>query len=480
MLSKKIKSSLISAFVIFNLSSCAIYNTDLDRKIGAQNSQQIALQMGLYQTQPISEYVQSVGQRLVNELENPEFSFQFEIVDDAVPNAFALPGGYIYISRGLLALMKTEDELANVLAHEIIHVTERHSIKQIRSGILPSLIELPGNLVGGILNENLGNLINVPISAGNDLLLSGYGRGHETESDEKGIVLAAKAGYDPQQMTNILVRLNSAVELSTKQKTEKSYFDSHPYTPDRVAHINSLVNRIAPNVINHKHTDFIQNIDGLLYGENPANGYFVQQQFLHPDMGFVIDFPKNWTLHNQPQAVVAVEKSQNSFVALSTVNNNKNAFENVRAFQQQVKKDTGKQLDYSTISFAWGGTGYVLNFESKQQKRTTTIELFWLDLNGLTYQVASMAIEQFKQQATLSSQSLRPMLKSEKDNVTQQVIKVVKGEQGDSLETIARRLNSVADIEYLRLINELNKQEQLSEKQKIKVIVVQPYIASKH
>lgn len=475
MFKTNIKFPLLSIFMLFNLSACAVYNTDMDREIGAENSQKIAQQMGLYQPQALSEYVQSVGQRLVAELDNPEFTFQFEIVDDPVPNAFALPGGYIYISRGLLALMISEDELANVLAHEIIHVTERHSVKQMRSGILPGLIELPGNIVGGIVSEDLGNLINAPISAGNDLILSGYGRGHETESDDKGVALATKAGYRPHQMTDILVRLNSAVELSTQQKQEKSYFDSHPYTPDRVANIDDIVSTLTVSPKTSISPDFMQTLDGLLYGENPAKGVFIEQQFLHPDMGFVIDFPKKWETLNQPTAVVAFDKKQQAFVALTTVSNKKNALKNAQEFQKQVKKQTGKQVDYKTITFDWGGTGYLVNLEDNRQKEITTIEILWVDLNGLTYQVSSMAKNNLKAHAHKSSLSLRPILATETNAILKQVIKTVPAMKNDTLETLAKREKNIGDINYLALINEVTETETLTTGKSIKIIVNKVY-----
>jgi predicted Zn-dependent protease len=477
MFKNNIRPTLFCLFMVFNLSACAIYNTDLDRDIGAKNSTIIAQQMGIYQQPALNQYVQAVGQRLVNELENPEFTFQFQIVDDSIPNAFALPGGYIYISRGLLALMISEDELANVLAHEIIHVTERHSVKQMQSGILPSLFELPGNLVAGIVNENLGNLINAPISAGNDLILSGYGRGQETESDDKGVVLATKAGYQPQQMANILTRLNDAVELTTKQKTQKSYFDSHPYTPDRVENINSVVSKLSLTPKQVISNDFTAQLNGMTYGENPANGFFKGQQFLHPDMGFVIDFPKEWVLQNQPQAVVAFNETKNAFVALTGVNNDKNALQNAQEFQKQVKQETGKTLEYKLVSLDWGGEGYLVSFKDKGQKPVVTINLIWVDLKDTTYQVSSMGSAEFNKQLTSSSLSLRPILESEINSITKQIIKVVKASQSDTLITLAKRNNANVDLEYLALINQINKQQKLTAGQTFKIVTDTPYVS---
>lgn len=476
MINKQKYSIFLGLLMLFTLAGCAVYNTDLDRKMGAENSLQVAQQFGLYQQQPLAQYIETVGQRLVQQLDDPQFIFHFHIIDDPTPNAFALPGGYIYISRGLLALMLSEDELANVLAHEIIHVTERHSVKQMRSNILPSLIELPGNLVGGIVNENLGNLINAPISAGNDLLLSGYSRGHETESDEKGIALAAKAGYAPHQMANILERLNSAVELSTQQKQQKSYFDSHPYTPDRVAHINHLVQKTAPN--NQENSDnisFLTVIDGLLYGENPEKGFFLDSQFLHPELGFVIDFPPNWSRINQPQAVVAYDEKDNAFIALTVVTNEKNALQTAQLFQQQVAKNSDTLIEYQPISFDWGGEGYLVSFEDKRQKKPTTIELLWVDFSGLTYQLSSMSKTTSVEQITRSALSFRPISELEKASLTKQKIQLVYPQENETLKALSQRKKNQADINYIALINEQDKKNKLNAQQPVKIIIATPY-----
>jgi len=475
MIRKQSNLILIRLFMLFSLAGCAVYNTDLDRKIGAENAQQVAQQFGLYQQPPLAEYIEEVGQRLVAQLDSPQFTFQFHIIDDPTPNAFALPGGYIYISRGLLALMINEDELANVLAHEIIHVTERHSIKQMRSGILPSLIELPGSIVG-IVNEKLGNLINAPISAGNDLFLSGYSRAHESESDEKGITLAAKAGYEPLQMANILTRLNSAVELSTQQKQQKSYFASHPYTPDRVANINKFVKELEVKVSpSYVHQSYLSAVDELLFAENPAKGIFLGSTFVHPELGFVIDFPGKWSLLNQPQAVVAYDEKQNSFIALSVVNNERNALQTAQFFQQQVSKKSDTLVNYQTVSFEWGGLGYLISFDAKRHKQSSTITLLWVDFAGLTYQISSMASTTFKSQLTQSHLSFRPINETEKAAITKQNIHIVKAKQGDTLITLAEREKNQAEISYIALINSLDKKQILSDQQLVKIVIASPY-----
>ena len=134
-----------------------------DVEQGAEVAKLVEQQIGLYSLPQTEAYLREVGGRLVTMVNDPRWKFSFQIVDQAEPNAFAIPGGGLYVSRGLLVLINREDELAGVLGHEIAHVTQRHSARQQRKGILPGLLSLPGNVVGNVVGENLGALINAPI-----------------------------------------------------------------------------------------------------------------------------------------------------------------------------------------------------------------------------------------------------------------------------------------------------------------------------
>ena len=285
-------------------------NIKLDKELGAQNAQMVESQMGIYPHKEMNAYVEAIGQRLVAELDDPMFDYQFQIVDDPIPNAFALPGGYVYVTRGILSLITTEDELACVMAHEIIHVTRRHSIKQLRNSILPRMLELPGKIIGNVVNEDLGNLLTAPVETSNNLLLASYSRGHETESDQLGVELASKAGYDPNAMKGILDRLSGAIEILTQKEEEKSYFDDHPFTPDRLSNITKTTSKLNWSSSDKIASDFPQPINGLVFGENPSKGIFHENIFLHPELNFAITFPKGWDTENQPTSVNAMHQDR--------------------------------------------------------------------------------------------------------------------------------------------------------------------------
>jgi len=157
-------------------------SVELDKELGAENAIIVEAQMGLVPDKELTGYVSSIGNRLVDALDENPFEFHFYVADDPIPNAFALPGGYVYVTRGILSLVTKEDELACVMGHEIIHVIRRHSVRQMRSSIIPNLLELPGSILGTVVDDDLGDLLNTPIHTSNSLLLASYSRTVSTRS----------------------------------------------------------------------------------------------------------------------------------------------------------------------------------------------------------------------------------------------------------------------------------------------------------
>ncbi|CAM4078560.1 M48 family metalloprotease [Vibrio neonatus] len=477
MKSDRTKNTLRNGLLLvisLGLTACSV-STDYDKKIGAENAALVEVQMGTYDKHKMEAYVQQIGARLVSHIDNPEFEFHFKIVDDATPNAFALPGGYIFVSRGLLSLVNSEDELACVMAHEIIHVTERHGVKQMKSGILPGIVELPGNIVGGVINEDLGNLINAPISAGNHLLMAGYSRSHESDADRLGIDLAAKAGYEPLAMNSILERLNRTVEIQTKKASERSYFDSHPYTPDRIADVNKEAKKLTVAQISPIHKDFVSQIDGLLVGQNPSKGVFREQLFLQPDLKFAIDFPEQWTTLNQASIVAAVDKEQDAAVVLSLASNEFSAKEHAIRFQNELKRRYQMELSIDEQPLDWGDSIYSVTLTNDKKDQKSYMTRGWVNLGVDTYQIVTIASEDKKKSADNSAHSFRPITKQELASMTQLELKVVKAKEGQTLEALLAENHSKRSIELLAVMNALDENQRLTNNEQVKVVVEAPY-----
>lgn len=463
-----------SALLAFSLSGCSV-SPNYDKSVGEKNSLVIEQQMGLYNNESLDQYVKQVGARLVSNLESPQFDFKFEVVDDPVPNAFALPGGYIYISRGLLNLMNNEDELACVLAHEIIHVTERHSIQQMKRSILPGITQLPGNIVGSVINEDLGNLINTPFAFSSSLLMANYSRSHETESDDLGVELAAKSGYNPMAMGVILTRLNNAVEFETQKETEKSYFDSHPYTPERVSHVDQSASRLSLISKPSIHPDFLSQLNGLVVGNNPENGTFNDSLFLQPTMGFTITFPKEWQTVNQPQVVAAINDTHDGFVALSVTEPKYTAEQTAHRFSQYLEQKYNYAAQVNTVDLPWGASMYNVQLVDDSADKKAFINQYWLDFNDMTYQILTLSTDNNKDEITSSATSLQPITNQQIATITQQEITVVTARNGENLNTLTKRNDSQLSTEGVAVWNGLKENTPLQKDQKVKIVVTQPY-----
>lgn len=460
-------SQILGLSLAFAVVGCAV-SPQQEQQMGSQNAQMVEAQIGVDRSQPLSGYVSQVGQRLVAQLDQPEFTYHFAVLDDPTPNAFALPGGYIFISRGLLAIMNSEDELAAVLAHEIIHVSEHHSVKQMRSSILPSLAELPGNIVGGVVNENLGALINAPISASNSLLTAKYSRTHESESDRLGIALAAKAGYQPTAMADILKRMNDAVELELEQEIEKSYFDSHPYTPERVAAIHKQVPALTVTPHSPVQASMVSQLDGLLYGPNPAKGVFQQQQFLHPVLNFAIDFPNDWHTMNQPQVVAAANKAQTALIGMTMADPQFTAADHAAKFQAMLQQRYGYDANIEQHQYSWGGKGYSVTLPTEVKGVASSIKQQWLSYDEHVYQMFGYAPNTQIESINKAMHSFTPLSDKQRNSITALHIRTVANK-----EPVNKLINQSSDAvkpEMLLIINGVSSRNELSQLPQVKLV----------
>jgi len=466
---------LILVFLFCIAHSSLSQSVDLDKKLGAENAALVEAQMGLYQDEKMTDYVRKIGNRLVSKLDKNPFEFHFAIADEGVPNAFALPGGYVYVTRGLLSLITTEDELAGVMGHEIIHATERHSIKQMRSSILPSMLELPGNIVGTVVNEDLGNLLNMPISASNALWLTSYSRKHETESDKKGVTLASKAGYDPGAMKSILDRISRAVEIVTEEEEKKSYFSSHPYTPDRIKKIEKTEAKLMWEEAEKVSTSFPAPIDGMVFGPNPRKGVLDGQVFIHPDLNFTITFPEEWHTSNQSTAVGAIHEDQQAGVFLGLEDPGKSPQEYAKIFEKEIEKEHKQKPSISEPRTVNNNPGFLITMEDNSGSKPMYIHILWLKMDDKVFKLIGLAPRSFESHLRATALSLRSLTDEERRNVKVNVLRVVHAKEDESIEALSQRSNNVLDSSLTSLINGIDEGTKLKINQSIKIIVKEKY-----
>lgn len=270
-----------------------------DRSAGEEAAREVEAEMGLYDSPKLSTYVEEVGRRLAGYAQLRPFDYQFKIIDQMTPNAFSLPGGHIYVSRGLIALAQDDDQLANVLGHEIVHSAERHAAAQQELARRTNPFTMPFIRLAK---------------------LAAYSRDHERAADRGGQTLAAKAGYDPAGMAEFLKHLGNTERLTVGYSRLTSYFDTHPGTTERVASTAARADTLE------WHRDplrpsgrsfYLQQIEGIILDTNPAEGVFRETEFIHPDLDFRILFPRGWELVNTHQEVGAISPDSSAWIFMS-------------------------------------------------------------------------------------------------------------------------------------------------------------------
>lgn len=269
-----------------------------DSRVGREAAEQVEVEIGTLDDPELVDYVAGIGRKLLRGLPRRDFAYKFQIVDQMEPNAFALPGGFIFVSRGLLALANDEDELACVLGHEIVHAARRHTARrQAYAATIPGLT-LPRSRAQA---------------------LAAYGRDMEREADELGQRLCAAAGYDPMGMSTFMRRLDQRERLLTGAPRAPTFFDTHPGTRER-ASSNAIRSRelrwTRDPALGDTRERLLDHIEGMVIGDRPETGLFLDELFVHPGLGFEIRFPSGWSVQNSNRVVGASSPRRDAAVFL--------------------------------------------------------------------------------------------------------------------------------------------------------------------
>lgn len=282
-------------------------------EMGREADPQIVASLGLYDDPALQQYVQDMGSRLAARSERPNLPWTFRVVDDPVVNAFALPGGFIYVTRGILAHLNSEAQLASVLGHEIGHVTGRHSVERISRSQLTQV----GLGVGSIVSSTFRDFSGVA-GAGLGLLMLSYGRGDERQADDLGLRYMRRGGFDPREMSGVF-ELLARVSQAHGGRSTPEWLSTHPDPANRKERINDAVAALNESFAGTTlgGDEYLRRLDGLVYGDNPREGFFRDNLFMHPDLEFQIRFPEGWRTINQKQAVAGVSPQEDAIIQVT-------------------------------------------------------------------------------------------------------------------------------------------------------------------
>ncbi len=458
------------------MSACAtsIITPELEQELGSQISAEIEAQMGLYQDPDLRGYVQAVGSRLVAALPDTPYRFHFDIVDQGEPNAFASPGGYVFVSRGLLAQINSEDELAGVLAHEISHVTQRHHAKQVGRSVRAELMTLPGKAVA-VVNKSWGQ----SIADAGEIYLASYSRGQETEADKFGMRLAAGAGYDPIQLGAALEGIEHSVELISGESHQATFFDTHPTTPTRVTEVDKLGQQLSwqPVAPIASRDSLYQLLDGLWWGEqNPQQGVFQGQTFLSSELGIGVSFPDNWETINTPVLVGAYEPEGNAYIALGVGERVADPTELSAALAEKMLQETDlSPAEQRTFEIDGWPASLVRYDDGTQDTERVSLYYLFVTTPEETFTMMAMGLETYRNALRDTAVSLHALSTAELNSITGMRVHAVSGAAGQSLSQVSARSGNEWPVDLTAVINGTNALQPATERRSYKIMRTEAY-----
>nr|WP_229236047.1 M48 family metalloprotease [Dyadobacter tibetensis] len=264
--------------------------------IGAESHPSVVATMGLYDDKNLQAFINEKGKAMAKISHRPDLPYQFFIVDSPVVNAFAVPGGYVYFTRGIMSHFNNEAEFAGVLGHEIGHITARHSARQQTSQILGQV----GLMAGIVLSPQIRGMADQASQVVGTLLLS-YSREHETESDGIGVEYSSKIGYDAHEMAHFFGTLKKLSDQSGQ--SIPTFQSTHPDPGDRMTKVDGLATKYQqknPGSYEVNRNEYLKRIDGIIYGTDPKQGFVENGAFYHPELKFQFPVPSGWQYENSP------------------------------------------------------------------------------------------------------------------------------------------------------------------------------------
>ena len=436
--------------------------------MGKRYHSQVLQQIPVYQDTELQAYVQRIGDSLSKKSHRPNLFYRFTVLDSPDINAFALPGGYIYINRGLMAYLSSEEELAAVLGHEIGHVTARHSVRQYSQsqilGILSAAIEMNQG-------RSAGNLANLASGA----LLSGYGREMELEADDLGAQYIFQEGYSPQGMFDVLSVLKDqeiySKALAKKRGQEpRSYhgvFASHPSNDKRLQEILKEVTNSYPKGTNKIAANYLKKIEGMVYGDSEQSGVRRGNEFFHSELDLYFSSPNDWEIINTPQSLIFSSPKGEAFLQVNV--EDLNFRESPRSYMDRVASNhyQGKELrmngfnGYTALSNRSGRTvRLAIVFKEKQVYQFIGYLKEGLDTFDKHDPIFIKIIKTFNQLDERGKELSKPL------RIKNYVVK-----EGDSYKKLAEISNIPFNPEdQLRLLNGDFPNDPLIEGQVIKIV----------
>ena len=482
----RITTLFVLASLSWLLSACAtnpvtggsdfvLMSEDQEISLGQKYNSEILKEMPAYPDPVLEELVQRVGKQLASHSHRPGLDYHFTIVDSAQVNAFALPGGYIYITRGMLAYLNSEAELAAVLGHEIGHVTARHSVRQQSTtavtGILGAVLAASTGIQGV---DSLTNMAGTAI-------VRGYGREHELEADRLGAEYLARSGYDPEAMLQVvgILKNQETFETAVAKKEGRQanvyhgLFSTHPDNDARFREVIMAAKKYKTDSTSRIGRDsYLLRLDGLTFGDSEREGVVRGNHFYHRELDISLTFPSGWKIDNQTSRVIATPKANDGLIQLTMDSLDKKVTPK-QFMQQHLKLNNLRQG--KTFS-ANGLQGYTAVATGNTPFRQRRIRYVVVNRNNNAYIFAGTArstaqASKYDADILATAKSLHPLTQSEKKLATGKKLDIIRAPQGATWASLARR-SPITNYpeEQLRLLNDQYPSGEPGKSEMIKIV----------
>ena len=392
--------------------------------MGKEADPQIVAQFGLYEDSAIQNFIRTKGQQMAAISHRPKLDYQFRVLNSEVVNAFAVPGGYVYFTRGIMTYLNSEAEFAAVLGHEIGHIAHRHTVEQQRNAILGQI----AIIAGIVINPDLARFAE-SASTGLQLLLLKNSRDAERESDELGVEYATKIGYDASQMAHFFNTLQRQMQ-GTEAAELPEFLSTHPDPGDRNVTVAKLATEwkqklnLTNPVVNRN--IYLRRIEGMVFGEDPREGYRENNVFYHPTLKFQFPTPLNWNYQNTPQRVQLAPKDGKALLILQLASGN-SLQEASNTFVQQNKLSPVETRNVTVNGLQ--AVYLVADLQPQQQGQATLRTMsYFIQYNGAIYHLLGVsALQDFNAYAnnfTTAMQGFRTLTDPDKLNKKPERIRI--------------------------------------------------------
>jgi predicted Zn-dependent protease len=422
--------------------------------MGREADKEAVATYGLYPDPQVQAYVETLGKGLAARSERPSLPWSFKVVDDPAVNAFALPGGFIYVTRGIMAHVTSEAELAGVMGHEIGHVTGRHSASEMSKQEL-----VTGGLVLGMaVKPEIAEFAGLA-QTGLGLLFLKFSRDHENEADHLGLRYMTREDYDPRQMVSVMEMLDRVTREEGGSRMP-DWLSTHPNPENRSTRIQAEISTTSLSGSTVRQSDYLRRVDGMVFGENPRGGFFQGNAFVHPDLRFRMTFPASFKAQNEKRAVVGVSQAQDAAIAL-TLAGGTSAQESARRFLSQEGIRAGR----SGREWIGGLPAYAATFEAARRGGKLRGEVAFVEHGGrvfrlLGYTTASRAAT-YRRTFETAMRSFGPLTDTRHLEVQPRRLAIVTLERDMTLAEFMRAHPSTVKAETIAIINGIDAGQRL-------------------